>query len=1019
MHRSVFLSILLISASLFFPTFVGAQTADSLGKEGQEAFAAGNYEEAAKKFQEFIQQFPDQPTVDVARYFAGLSLYALQKNAEAIPLLLAASQTKNEDLNQGDNNIVPDCLFYLAKAYQALGSTLTVPSEKNDAFKKSVETYNQLLEKFPDSGLKSEALLGRAVTFVQLREFARAQTDLEALKAADPNNPLNADIDYMLGYVFSEQAQALVNEFKQDEANEVIARARTIYTQLAESPNLAVANEARFQLGNLLFNEQRFEEARKTFRTIRSKNEIIASQEEIVRRLQTEVQGATNKAARDQLTRALQRERDKLNEAKTNPELAVSALLRIGDTFMAERLFDQARVMFRYAQPFAEEEQKKAIEVQIIISLALQGKANKANEAFAKFRSQFPNDPVAETVEFSIGVAQLQQGRFEEALKSFNESLKNFPESRVAPQVPSMIARTYLSMNKPDDAIKSYDDFISRAEKGELKVPPETIERARKDQAFALFQVGRADEAIAAMKKLSETARTEDVRQDAAYQTGTFLMRGSKFAEAGAAFQDFVQKYPEHPLAPTAAFTLVTVKERLNKPDESIAAARAFLEKFKAHPLAPRAYERIWKSHLARKEYEPMKAAQAELFAAFPDSEFTVFALWDQAKVLEDEKDLPGAMAAYSKVYDQFAALKAKGSASAENTTVRSFAGFALNRAATIRQRIIRDLGNPANLDEAGLAQWKELNNVTLADMEKVITQTREPRAIQNALRLLNETLIAQVNTNQIQRADAINLLSRLAGGATPDVALQIQIARATLAFDLGLRQQAVEYYAQAMNNPDAKPSWQDLERYGDILLESNQWDEALKVFTRIQTEFSQDKASAPVAIYGIAAAQLGQGKVAEAGELFKKLKTDFPNSPRVYDAAYGEGLGLAQKGEFEKAFELWRDVLRNPRASNRIKARTLVSYGEALLQMAEKNITPEESKRTDGKPPTPTRELAVSYFNRVDLLFEAEAEIAAEGLYNAWATSRKIGKNDEAGKYLQTLQTKYPTSSWAVKARQ
>ncbi|GAB4245854.1 MAG: hypothetical protein OHK005_11430 [Candidatus Methylacidiphilales bacterium] len=1016
------MAVLTLAAFPLFAPNLRAQdpTPSSLGKEGQDAFAAGNYQEAASKFTDFIKRFPDDEFVDVARYFAGLSLFALNKPAEAIPLLEKASQTKEEKFSSGETNIVPECLFYLGKAYQAKAVGQSVVTEKNDSLKKSVEAFNRLLEKFPDSPLKSEALLARAVSFVQMRDFARAQTDLEALKAADPNNPLNADIDYMLGFVFSEQAQALVSDFKQDEANEVIQKARAIYAKLAESPNLAVANEARFQLANLLFNEQRFEEARAMFRSIRSKNDIIQNQEQIINSLQAAIQAAPSKAERDRLTRALQRERDKLNEAKNNAELGVSALIRIGDTYMAEGKFDEARTIFRYVKMFADDEVKKNLDVQIIISLALQGQANRAKEAFTKFKAEFPNDPVAETVEFSIGVAMLQQKRFEEALKSFEESLKNFPKSRVAPQIPSMVARTYLAMGKNNEAIKSYADFIQRAEKGELRVPQETIERAKMDQAIALSQLNRMDEAIELMRKLSLEAKTEDVKQNAAYQTGAFLMRAGKYPEAAKAFDSFAQTYPEHSLTPTAAFSLIGLQERIQKPDEVISAARAFLEKYPDHPLAPRAYERMWKTLLAKKDYEGMAKVHAELLEKFPDSEFTVFALWDQAKALEDQKNVAAALEAYPKVFAQFEALKAKGSAAAENTSVRSFAGFALNRAATFRQRMARDLGNPSLLEGERLARWKELMTSSLNDLEKVVTQTEEPRAVQSALRLMVENLVAQVNSGMMDRAEAINLLSRLAGSARiPEIALQLQVSRANLAFDLGLRQQAIEYYSQAMENPQLRPTWQDLERYGDVLLSNREFDKAFEVFTRIQNEFGNDKNAVPVALYGLGAAQLGRGKVSEAASLFGRLKAEFPNSPKILDAAYGEGLGLAESGKFEEAFTIWRDVLRNPRASNEVKARTLIAYGQALETMADKNITPKEAVREDGKPPANPREIAITYYTRVDLLFEAQAEQAAEGLYHAIQAARKLNQTEQASQFLQTLQSKYPTSQWAIRARQ
>lgn len=992
----------------------------ALGKEGQEAFEAGDYQKAAEIFQRFIKEFPDEEMTDVARYFTGLSLFALQKYDEAILQLQKASETKVERLNSGDENIVPDSLFYLGKALQAKAAAQPIPAERDNTLKQSVEAFNRLLDKFPDSPLKSETLLARAVSFVQLRDFSRAQADLEALRAADPNNPLNADIDYMLGFVFAEQAQALVNEFKQEEANAFIQKAREIYAKLADGNNLVIANEARFQLANLLFNEQRFEEAREMFRRIRSREALTQSQERIIEGLRNRLRGVTDRGEQNRLARAIQREQDKLNNAKNNPELAVAALIRVGDTFMAERRFDEARLIYRYARDMAEDEAKKNLDIQIITSLALQGRANEAKAAFEKFKADYKDDPLAETVEFSIGVALFQQERFEEALKSFEESLRNFPRSRVAGQIPSWQARVYQAMGKMEEALKSYETFLQTAQSGQLRLPPEAIERARRDYAFALSQANRMDQAIEEMRNLAQTATTPDVKEDATYQTAAFMFRANKLQEAADGFAAFARAYPNNGLAPTALFTRVTIFERLKKPDEAIAAARDLINQYPQNPLAPRALERIWKIKLAAKDYEGMLEVHRELLEKYPTSEFTIFALWDQAKVLDDQRKTAEALQAYQRVFTYFEELRAKNAAAAENSSVRSFAGFALNRIAAIRQRSARDMGNPALLQGEQLEAWKQLMEGSLGDLEKVVTQVAEPRAAQGALRLMVENLVAQVSSGMKDRAEAINLISRLAGGArTPELSLQIQIARANLAFDLGLRQQAIEFYSQAIEDPNVRPTWQDLERYGEVLLDNREYEKALRIFTRIQQEFESEKASHPVAIYGLAAANLGLGKTAEAQALFSRLKAEFPNSPKILDAAYGEGLGLVAAGKFEEAFVIWRDVLRSPRASNEIKARTLIAYGQALEQMADKNLSPQEAKREDGKPPANPRELAITYYTRVDLLFEAQADQAAEGLYLAVQAARRLNQSDQASQFLQTLQTKYPTSQWAARARQ
>ena len=71
------------------------------------------------------------------------------------------------------------------------------------------------------------------------------------------------------------------------------------------------------------------------------------------------------------------------------------------------------------------------------------------------------------------------------------------------------------------------------------------------------------------------------------------------------------------------------------------------------------------------------------------------------------------------------------------------------------------------------------------------------------------------------------------------------------------------------------------------------------------------------------------------------------------------------------------------------------------------------------GKPPLDPLDLAVDYYVKIHLLFESQAEPAAEGLLKAAKIRRSQQKNDDARKLVTDLLNKYPNTSQKDEARE
>jgi hypothetical protein len=131
----------------------------------------------------------------------------------------------------------------------------------------------------------------------------------------------------------------------------------------------------------------------------------------------------------------------------------------------------------------------------------------------------------------------------------------------------------------------------------------------------------------------------------------------------------------------------------------------------------------------------------------------------------------------------------------------------------------------------------------------------------------------------------------------------------------------------------------------------------------------------------------------------------------------------LAEAGKFDgtkkepAAFELWTGIIESSNASNEMKAKSMLAFGGALESLAAKKLSSPVLDQGVGKPPLDPLDLAVSYYQKIDLYYDNLPELSGQGLLRAAKIRRSQGKNDESRKLVTSLLSKYPTSSVTTQA--
>ena len=96
-----------------------------------------------------------------------------------------------------------------------------------------------------------------------------------------------------------------------------------------------------------------------------------------------------------------------------------------------------------------------------------------------------------------------------------------------------------------------------------------------------------------------------------------------------------------------------------------------------------------------------------------------------------------------------------------------------------------------------------------------------------------------------------------------------------------------------------------------------------------------------------------------------------------------------------------------------------MLAFGKGLEDVAAKKVATKQIEQGGGKPPLDPLDLAVGYYQKVDLYYDSLPEFSAEGLLKGAKIRRSQQKNDEARKMVGNLLEKYGNSSSAAEARE
>lgn len=594
---------------LFVFSWVGTVFSQSLDREAfldaEFRFLGGNYALALEKYDEFIRQWPDSVYTADAQYRRAVTLYRLGRIDAAntafstvesryrstkymayIPFwkgvieydrhnfLFAIGRFSALVKEPPDQDTYRQGLLYLGKAYSALGDT-----------DQAIESFERLFAELSKPPLHPEdegsALVLLFGLYAQRKDYQKTVDLWEKLKSDRLTTPDRSLISLRVADAYvalgqGERAVPLLDslsddpqrdvaigalrrllEYQRKQENEGAVQAVIVKAEYALRSDSQALADFWLRVGQGAFNEGRFDVARSYFSRISAflPPAQVPAEVPIYLAEMAYKQGNLQEAYRISASA----------EASGAPE---SALLTLRTSWYALLLEDWegARSGLSRALTLAQKEGRKDLSslAQLYLAYALY-RAERPQEALSTLQGNLkplgvdcpnPLNPettaVLGTEDLRLLTAELYRrtGQAEDALSAYNDVLKENPRGGEA-----HIRRMALLFSKGqfEQVVNAAEELDSRADLQALS--KNWIYFADYMRGISLAVLGNYQKAV----DVINTARGLSVSDSTLapwldYYRGWSEYRLANFKDAAPHLGDFVQAYPNHPLAPTAAY---------------------------------------------------------------------------------------------------------------------------------------------------------------------------------------------------------------------------------------------------------------------------------------------------------------------------------------------------------------------------------------------------------------------------------------------------------------------------------
>lgn len=492
-----------------------------------------NTEKAIDAYQTLVDLFPQSPAAGKGVYLMTLSLHRAKEPTRIVSALNHLNEHLQSNAELKSDAWRKNTLFWIAEGYFSIQD-----------WENAEQTYAKFVELAPDSQMTPYALQGLAASLA-----ARDQLD----KAR----------------IYEQQAM----------------------NRAQELGNTAVAGDARYQMGKILFNKKQYDQG------LAQMDAFIQDSTNTVRVAEALYNSGLALYNQQYYSEAVARWKKIVDGYRFSPFRSL-AYLQTGRTQFGLGQFDQAIAAYQaLAANYPNSPEAQEAQFQIIQCYYNKGDVRGAFQQFMAFKNAYPLD------ERLKGVAELLLGAYQSQgdknlhSRELGELLKQAPGSNTASSI--LWERGAALFNKKEyAAAQKYFQRIM------LSYPNEEYAgQSYFYNAECYFFLNNMDEAASAYKSFYINYPADKMVPQAMFQVGVSLFNKKEFQKAGDAFDAFIKKFPQHQLAKDAALNVALCNKKAFKLDDAIRSYQNYLLLFPNDAKTPFVRLQIGNIHASKGNY--------------------------------------------------------------------------------------------------------------------------------------------------------------------------------------------------------------------------------------------------------------------------------------------------------------------------------------------------------------------------------------------------------------------------------
>ncbi|MFZ0711157.1 MAG: tetratricopeptide repeat protein [Terrimicrobiaceae bacterium] len=1009
------------------PARAQSKTAADANAAAYTIYLSGDYKAAAAAYERILKDFPTDGMVSSAQLQLAFSYYFLAQSDQASAILAKASSGPPlpPELKQIADGLLPQILSAKAAAMPA-----SDPNRKN-TFDEAIRKFTDYITAYPQAQDLENAIFSRAVAEYQVAKYDDAIKDLELNLQKFPQSSTLSNTRNLLAVALATVGSTEL--MKGDDPAR--AKAFALYKRAADllreiikkKEDIALINEANFQLGEILLNQAGFSpeserpalyaEALSAYRSVAPKERIIALQEDKLREFpekRAAALRAKNANLKKQVDRDNERELKKLSELQGKPDQTATALLKMAEIYFQQGKNNEARVVLKHVTPHLTEDQDKKRSLYFTtMTYALQNAAERATAGYNEFESKYKGDALADNLPVAMGSMYLSLNNPNEAIRFLNESLALYPKGRFAGLSVVQKANAETRLGNLADALKTFQDYLAQ------NPPPEIGAIAQTGIAGIYKDSGKWEDAVAAYNLVKTKYAGTPQAVEADYWIGICTQQKGDNAAAAPILDAFAKANPKNALAPLALYAKGGALIALGKKDEGIAAFASMAEQYPDSQPAPFTY--FMRAQLRASEGKPddVIALMKQFIEKYPKNDKVYFAFESIAQAEINAGKADAGLATYREFVEKY--------------PDSPQAGDAMFKIAELQRAKADSLGRYSALGEQERSQWDTLLEGSIATSEETIKKYPDSASLAIALQTLLQSQRMLLGAELKKAPDVEHYFQSLADSSpSPNAKSKILFTLASYVSEQD-KPRALTIMTQAYK-PEIVYSPQDMDFYGLALVGEKKFDEAAAIFEKLAKDYPVPANVLPnqasqlvqeaqaIALFGRARVAQEKGQTADAGKLFQELKALYPWSPKVLEADYGIAQSLKEQGKLDDAATLLTSLIRAPTATAELRANGMLLGGSIMAEKAKAAADQQQKDEYLGA--------AIDYFIKIAQFYSGVPTAAATGLWmggqlleqQANASADAKFKTQQLGKakasYQQLLKD-YPNSEFASKAKE